>query len=525
MSYQVLARKYRPRSFHEVIGQGHVLNTIVNSLDQEKLHHAYLFSGSQGIGKTSIARLLAKSVNCLSGISSNPCQKCVNCVGLVNGNFVDLMEIDGASRTKIEDTREILDDIQYMPVQGKFKVYLIDEVHMLSNHSFNALLKTLEEPPEHVKFLLATTEPAKIPVTILSRCIKFHLKRLTNKQVNQKLTIILAKEEIPFENSAVQLISDFTKGSIRDALNLADQAIAFGHGKLSSKNIRTMLGIVDVEIIDTFINCILSKKANEIIMLCRKISLMDVSPDKILDAIARSFYYASVYQLTKTCDIQTGFCSGDMTKKLAKSLSTDMLQTYYKLVIRAKKDISLAPSNDVALGMSLLGLSVHNEVTSKMNISEDHSKRSNNFNQSALESRLSDPHIEISPLSKDNWHEMIKMLDLKGTILQVALNSELVSNGNGNYTLISDKNITTLITNKTKIHLKLALQKYLKSEVKIKFAQGKPYDQGDNKINSVSPQSFDLKQEHQRKLQEIKQNPNIQRLQDMGFELDIESVK
>lgn len=247
MSYQVLARKWRPQTFADVVGQEHVLTALANGLSLGRIHHAYLFSGTRGVGKTTIARLLAKGLNCETGITSTPCGVCDNCREIEQGRFVDLIEIDAASRTKVEDTRELLDNVQYAPARGRFKVYLIDEVHMLSRHSFNALLKTLEEPPSHVKFLLATTDPQKLPVTILSRCLQFHLKALDAEQIRKQLEHVLTEETITTEPRALQLLSRAADGSMRDALSLTDQAIAMGQGAVTTETVAQMLGTLDDE--------------------------------------------------------------------------------------------------------------------------------------------------------------------------------------------------------------------------------------------------------------------------------------
>src|ERR1700685_606151 len=245
MSYIVLARKWRPKRFAEMVGQEHVLKALANSLDSGKIHHAFLFTGTRGVGKTTVARILAKSLNCETGVSSNPCGKCAACREIDEGRFVDLIEVDAASRTKVDDTRELLDNVQYAPTRGRYKVYLIDEVHMLSNHSFNALLKTLEEPPPHVKFLLATTDPQKLPVTVLSRCLQFSLKRLPAALIGERLKMIAAAENLVFEPAAVALLARAAEGSMRDGLSLLDQLIAFGGGSVSEANARSMLGTID----------------------------------------------------------------------------------------------------------------------------------------------------------------------------------------------------------------------------------------------------------------------------------------
>lgn len=257
MSYQVLARKWRPKTFREMVGQEHVLRALINALDHNRLHHAYLFTGTRGVGKTTIARILAKCLNCEAGVSSEPCGQCSACTSINEGRFIDLIEVDAASRTKVEDTRELLDNVQYAPTVGRFKVYLIDEVHMLSTHSFNALLKTLEEPPPHVKFLLATTDPQKLPATILSRCLQFNLKNMSPERIVGHLQYVLEQEMVSFDDPALWLLGRAADGSMRDAMSLTDQAIAFGSGKLQEADVRNMLGSIDQTAVYDILNGIL----------------------------------------------------------------------------------------------------------------------------------------------------------------------------------------------------------------------------------------------------------------------------
>ena len=261
MSYQVLARKWRPKTFREMVGQEHVLKALINALDHGRLHHAYLFTGTRGVGKTTIARILAKSLNCETGISSEPCGQCSSCQEINEGRFVDLIEVDAASRTKVEDTRELLENVQYAPTRGRYKVYLIDEVHMLSGHSFNALLKTLEEPPEHVKFLLATTDPQKLPITILSRCLQFSLKAMTPERIVGHLKKVLEAEMVEFEESALWQLGRAADGSMRDAMSLTDQAIAFGNGKVLETDVRAMLGSIDREYVFGIVDALAQNNA------------------------------------------------------------------------------------------------------------------------------------------------------------------------------------------------------------------------------------------------------------------------
>ena len=302
MSYQVLARKWRPRNFSELAGQEHVQRALINALESDRLHHAFLFTGTRGVGKTTIARILAKSLNCEKGISATPCGECSACREINEGRFIDLIEVDAASKTKVEDTRDLLENVQYAPTRGRYKVYLIDEVHMLSTHSFNALLKTLEEPPPHVKFLLATTDPQKLPVTILSRCLQFNLKRLPADLITEYLEKILQQEKIIFDNTAIALIAEAADGSMRDALSLLDQAIAYGGGELKDAEVRTMLGTVDKTHVFELLQALANRDStlllnsieqlashsadfenalNEILSLLHRIALTQIAPDAI----------------------------------------------------------------------------------------------------------------------------------------------------------------------------------------------------------------------------------------------------
>ena len=277
MSYQVLARKWRPRTFEDMVGQEHVLQALIHALESQRLHHAYLFTGTRGVGKTTIGRLLARCLNCETGVTPNPCGECSSCQEIQEGRFVDLIEIDAASRTGVDDMRELTDNVQYAPTRGRYKVYLIDEVHMLTNQSFNAFLKTLEEPPEHVKFLLATTDPQKLPVTVLSRCLQFNLKRMTPEHIAGHLRHVLGAEEIPFEEPALWLLARAADGSMRDALSLTDQAIAFGNQKLSASDVSNMLGTIDQRDIERIVNALVEGDGPALLAEISRIS--DFAPD------------------------------------------------------------------------------------------------------------------------------------------------------------------------------------------------------------------------------------------------------
>ena len=296
MSYQVLARKWRPHTFKDLVGQEHVVQALVNGLDQDRVHHAFLLTGTRGVGKTTIARILAKCLNCEKGVSSTPCGECSSCVDLDDGRFMDMLEIDAASKTKVDDTRELLETVQYAPTRGRYKVYIIDEVHMLSGHSFNALLKTLEEPPPHVKFVLATTDPQKLPVTILSRCLRFSLTRLLPDQISSHLAHILKAESIPAEESAIMRIARAADGSMRDGLSLLDQAIAFGGGSLVDDDVASMLGSIDHVHIAAIIDALVSADAPALMEIIDGLSLQSRNLETVLEELAEAMHRIALIQ-------------------------------------------------------------------------------------------------------------------------------------------------------------------------------------------------------------------------------------
>ncbi|MEI5638260.1 MULTISPECIES: DNA polymerase III subunit gamma/tau [unclassified Pseudoalteromonas] len=355
MSYQVLARKWRPQNFHQLMGQEHVKQALVNALNEQRLHHAYLFTGTRGVGKTTIARIFSKSLNCEQGVTSTPCGQCSACSEIEAGKFIDLIEIDAASRTKVEDTREILDNVQYAPTRGRYKVYLIDEVHMLSKHSFNALLKTLEEPPQHVKFLLATTDPQKLPVTILSRCLQFNLNAMTQDQIVEQLQKVLPQEQVSFDPVALQTLAKAADGSMRDALSLTDQAIAQTNGNLTLAAVQSMLGLMDSAHAVILLSAILCHDGEALMQAVDKIALQNGNFVSVLDDMIALLHAVQLTQLVTSAAKISNFDSNDI-ELFAQQMSPQQGQLLYQLLLNGKKDLKWAPEPKLGFEMIMLRL-------------------------------------------------------------------------------------------------------------------------------------------------------------------------
>lgn len=385
MTYLALARKWRPQCFDQIVGQPHVVKALTHALSQNRIHHAYLFTGTHGIGKTTLARIFAKCLNCETGITATPCEKCTHCEEINTGRFPDLFEIDAASRTKVEDTRELLDNIPYAPTKGKFKIYLIDEVHMLSGHSFNALLKTLEEPPAHVKFLLATTDPQKLPATVLSRCLQFHLSKMTNEQIESQLAQILQSEKIKFEQEALSYISEAANGSMRDALSLLDQCIAYGNGEIKTAETQAMLGLSDRADITALLSAVFTSHAEAALALTKKWAEKGLNFANCLSELLTQLYQISVMQAVEKSPFTT--VSTEL-KKLAQILSRQEIERFYQIALLGQRDLLLAPSSQIGFEMIVLRM-----MTSQ------------STEKNAMKSRT------------PNWDEMIKSLELTGPTL------------------------------------------------------------------------------------------------------------
>ena len=353
MSYQVLARKYRPRSFDTLVGQAHVVQALKNALDQKRLHHAYLFTGTRGVGKTTLARILAKALNCENGISSSPCGTCSVCAEIDQGRYVDLIEVDAASNTQVDNMRDLLDNAQYAPTQGQFKIYIIDEVHMLSKSAFNAMLKTLEEPPEHVKFILATTDPQKVPVTVLSRCLQFNLKQMPSASISEYMEKILKEEAINYEINAIYLIAKAANGSMRDALSILDQGIAYCGGTIEEATIKKMLGAIDQSYLFNLIQAVIDQDGQKVIEIAKHMDERNLSFEAALNDLANLIQIISVTQAIPE-SLEASYLDRDQVITLSKKISAEQLQLLYQITILGRRDLYLAPDEYAGFTMTLL---------------------------------------------------------------------------------------------------------------------------------------------------------------------------
>jgi DNA polymerase-3 subunit gamma/tau len=436
MSYQVLARKWRPKTFQQLVGQEHVSQALINGLDQDRLHHAFLFTGTRGVGKTTIARILAKCLNCERGVSSNPCGECGSCVDVDEGRFVDMIEIDAASRTGVDDMRELLEAVQYTPSRGRYKVYIIDEVHMLSTSSFNALLKTLEEPPPHVKFVLATTDPRKIPVTILSRCLQFNLRRLLPDQVAAYLKTLVAAERIEAEPEALTVLARAADGSMRDGLSLLDQAIAYGGGKLLMSDLEKMLGLVDHRHVVAMVQALVAGDANRLLAIVGELVAQSRDLGTALTNLAEVLHRVTLVQCVP------GYRDPDRgdwasIEELAAALSAEDAQLFYQIAIKGRNELPLAPDPRTGLEMTLLrmlafrpaGAPAANPIpeagpAAKKPVGPRTAAAPAPRAKSATEAHASRPAPD-APAAGNDWVSLLEQLELSGQARELARNVQL----------------------------------------------------------------------------------------------------
>jgi len=480
MSYEVLARKWRPASFETLVGQDHVQRALVNALDEDRLHHAYLFSGTRGVGKTTIARIFAKALNCETGVTSTPCGECTSCREIAEGRFIDLIEVDAASRTGVDDTRELLENVQYAPTRGRYKVYLIDEVHMFSKHSFNALLKTLEEPPPHVKFLLATTDPQKLPVTILSRCLQFNLKRIPISLIISHLQEILTSEKVEHDLAALQLIAEGADGSMRDALSLLDQALAFGNGVIRESEVREMLGSISRDKVLKLLNALLSRDAKATMDAVAKLAELTPDYENILDELLSLFHHMALAK--KVPEALDDYVSERETlMQYCEQVSSEDLQLFYQIALIGKRDLPLVPDLRSGLEMILLRMLSFRPATagavkasgtsaSKAQISSAPPRQAKTVSE-PVPSEYSGENKSDSTATvrsgDQNWREILEVLSVSGMVKQLAANCVLREVKDGVITLVIDEGHKTLCSAKAEKRLQQALCEYYDRDMRI----------------------------------------------------------
>lgn len=496
MSYQVLARKWRPRSFQTLVGQEHVVRALVNALDQNRLHHAYLFTGTRGVGKTTLARILAKCLNCEAGVSSNPCGKCHACQAIDAGRFVDLIEVDAASRTKVEDTRELLENVQYTPTQGRYKIYLIDEVHMLSGHSFNALLKTLEEPPPHVKFLLATTDPQKLPITVLSRCLQFHLKNMPTEKIAAHLAYILNEEKINFENEALHLLAHAANGSMRDALSLLDQAIAYGNGQVQNADIRIMLGTIEQTFIFNLLTALAENNANAILMTINNLAEQAADFSQVLEDLLSLLHQLALVQVLPNAPLDAS--DPERIRTLAKRFTGEDIQLYYQIGLIGRRDLTYAPSFKSGFEMIMLRMLAFRPTP--IDLPGASPAQTKIAPQSPPTSTKSSQNS-----SETNWSTLLSKLNLTGASRALATHCTLAKTSGDEISLLLDPSQAPLLTANQKQRIAAALETYLQKPVKLSIEIGK--------MGMDTPAAMDKQQQAERQAtasKTIAQDQNVQ---------------
>ncbi|CAI8159161.1 MAG: DNA polymerase III subunit tau [Cellvibrionales bacterium UBA7375] len=573
MSYQVLARKWRPNTFSEMVGQEHVLQALINALDNDRLHHAYLFTGTRGVGKTTIARILAKCLNCEEGVSSKPCGVCSSCQEIASGRFIDLMEVDAASRTGVDDMRDLLDNVQYAPARGRYKVYLIDEVHMLSKQSFAALLKTLEEPPEHVKFLFATTDPQKLPITVLSRCLQFNLKNLSTDKISQHLNYVLNEEKLPSEELGTLALARAADGSMRDALSLTDQAIGHGGGKITESDVNAMLGTIDRSFAIGICNALIAGDGTQLLAEVSKMA--ELSPDYImvLADLLSIWHQVAIMQtvpesIDKTLSHYADIC------EIANSVSREDIQLYYQICLLGRKDLDLAPDLKSGFEMVLLRAlafrpgsasgskksapikantgaesslkkpkaevspvpQAQQKITPKVELVENHKPAviqqvepeiTPVKEQAAVEQNIADLPIEtnnnitLNQLAPNNWLEVHSQLNLGASLGEIASHCLLSERRENQLFFIIDQEQTSLYDAAHQQSLEEALSDYFGVQVSVEISFGK--------TQKETPRAANIRAKEERlaaAIEVLNQDPDLQEFkQKFDANLDAKTVR
>jgi DNA polymerase-3 subunit gamma/tau len=530
MSYVVLARKWRPKRFAEMVGQEHVLRALSNALDSGKVHHAFLFSGTRGVGKTTVARILAKSLNCeTNGVSSNPCGVCAACKEIDEGRFVDLLEVDAASRTKVDDTRDMLDNVQYAPTRGRYKVYLIDEVHMLSTHSFNALLKTLEEPPPHVKFLLATTDPQKLPVTVLSRCLQFSLKRLPAALIGERLKFIASAENLSFEPAAIALLSRAAEGSMRDALSLMDQLIAFGGGAISEANARSMLGTIDRGHVGRLVEALARGDGAALLAEVRELDRDAPDYDRALVDLATLLQRVAIVQIVPEAAPQDEEFDAALLTQLAQAITPEDAQLYYQITLAGRRDLNMAPEPRIGFEMTLLRMLAFRPDTGARPVigtspAAGASPIAGTPNSSTNPIVGAGPIVEgarLTSIDAANWPAVVEAAGLSAMVRQLALNCVPAGFEHNLLRLKLDQTASDRRTRPIEEKLVQGLSKYLGSDIRVAF------ETAESDLNSPARQRVQAEQERvARAASAFESDPAVKGLRErFGADVDAASVK
>jgi len=543
MSYIVLARKWRPKRFAEMVGQEHVLKALTNSLDSGKIHHAFLFTGTRGVGKTTIARILAKSLNCETGVGANPCGVCSACREIDEGRFVDLIEVDAASRTKVDDTRELLDNVQYAPTRGRYKVYLIDEVHMLSNHSFNALLKTLEEPPPHVKFLLATTDPQKLPVTVLSRCLQFSLKRLSANLIGERLKFIAAAEKLDYQPPALALLARAAEGSMRDALSLLDQLIAFGGAALTEADARAMLGTIDRGHVAQIVGALALGDGAALMARVGELDRDAPDYDRALVELAALLQRLAIVQIVPDAAVEDGEFDPEILTRLAKAMGPEDVQLYYQIALAGRRDLSIAPDPRLGFEMTLLRmLAFRPEAAAPASAGaasaappagrsagagpavRDHRAATELAPAAARPPGDAPPTASataaVSSIDADNWLAVVEAAGFGGMVRQLAFNCVPASSDNAVLVLRLDAAADSRRSKPIEDKLAQGLTKYMGRDIRVVFEVS-------DGLATPARQRVQADQERTlRAAAAFEQDPAVKGLKErFGAEVDLASVK
>jgi len=532
MSYLVLARKWRPKNFAETVGQEHVLKALTNALETQRLHHAYLFAGTRGVGKTTIARILAKALNCETGITASPCGECGACRQINEGRFVDLIEVDAASKTKVDDTRELLDNVQFAPAVGRFKVYLIDEVHMLSKHSFNALLKTLEEPPPHVKFLLATTDPQKLPITVLSRCLQFNLKRLTPTLIRDRLQYICGEEDIKATPAALAMMARAADGSMRDALSLLDQAIAFCGGDVAEDAVATMLGTIDRQYVRQLLDYLAEGDAPGLMAAIGEIDQLFPDYAQLLDDMARILQRVAVYQAVGRTESEDDLSAEDLGR-FAEIIPAEDIQLFYQTAILGRRDLHLAPDPRSGTEMTLLRmLAFQPPRREEGGVSESGSRSRSTAAVPPVKKAAPDAQQPAPPAKDSNsgqaisvdaqeWANLVKHLDLAGASRLLASNCAMLRQEGSIIYLGLDSRSESLLTKARQQTLAEALSSHFSQPLWVDISLGH------EKIETPVQEEVRVGDEALQAAQaSLEADPNVQALKEMfGATLNTDSVQ